>query len=387
MRSLYIIIITMFVGACSLDESPKYTLNTNTVFSSEETTTATIMQAYGHLADIDLYGRLLWVPTLGNGTMIGVTNGNALHRASLYDVDPNDETHLGAAWRKAYKVIAETNYIIDGLKKSELPEIYRKEGMAQAHFLRGYTYYLIGSLWGNAPLITIPISSKELHTPISSRKQIYAQAEKDLLLASENLSEKDLIKGGGTATKNTAIAYLAKLYFMLASQKQAGLDTSDYPVTELWVKTKNYADQVLDKYALEPQYAKLFTSHLKDSKEAIFQLNYTTSASAGVQKRWNQFFAPQAPRFNSKSPAFRNIRMSKAFYDFHIGTHPQDKRIEVTYMSQFTNSNNVKQATYPYYLINGNYVNLRDYMISGSDPKNPRYDFEDTNMPQALRGL
>ncbi|MDO5607543.1 MAG: RagB/SusD family nutrient uptake outer membrane protein [Capnocytophaga sp.] len=384
MKHYFICLSVMLAGltACSLDEDPKYDLNTQTVFSSTETAESVLLQAYGHLADFDLYGSLLLNPTSGNGVMIGQTNGNSLHRASSYNVDPTDDTWLGAPWRKVYKVIAESNYLIAGLSGSSLPETYKAEAIAHARFLRGYSYYLIASLWGNAPLITEPITSDKLHTPLSPRKAVYAQAESDLLFAAENLPETGRITGGGTADRNAAKAFVTKLYFMLASQKQADMDTSDYTASELWTKVKQTGTPLVGKYSLETDFATLFAPHSAGSKESIFQLNY--SPAAGVRKRWTFLFAPMGfASYNS----FKTIRINKGFYDLHVGTHPGDKRIEVSYMNQYENQRNVAQFAYPYVLINGAYVNLRDYMKPGSDPKNPEYDFDDPAMPAALRNL
>lgn len=390
-KIIYIFSIALFaLSACNLDEDPKYTLNTMTVFSSSETTNAVIYRGYAHLADVEFFGRLLVGVTASNGTMVSTTAEDGQGRAGRYNVDPNDATWLLPVWRRVYKAVSEANYLIDGVGRSDLDATYKEQALGHAYFLRGYSYYLIGSLWGSAPLITSPVTSTTLHNGKSSRKEIYARAEEDLKEAASRLTTTEFIEGGGTATKYTAYAYLAKLYFMMASQVDGGLTgdallPSDESGSTLWGKAKQYADSVVNSglYALESDYATLFTSHLSGSKESIFQLNYTTGD--GVQKRWNQMFGPA--NYVSGSPSFRSMRMDKAFFDYFVGTHDTvDTRLQSTYLMKFTNQNNQLQAGYPYMYAGNTYHNLRNYMKTGSDPKNPEYDFTSTTDTDNLAG-
>ncbi|MGQ1928505.1 RagB/SusD family nutrient uptake outer membrane protein [Ornithobacterium rhinotracheale] len=359
--------------ACNgvLDESPDYSVSSSKVFSDNKGLKSVLLEDYGHLASINLYGRSLWLPVLSNGTLVGTTTGE-MGRATRYNVDPTDDTWLGNSWRQIYKVISESNYTLRSLENSDIDQEIKDQAIGHAHFLRGYAYYMLGTLWGKAPLILEPITKKNLETPVSNRKALYAQAESDLKIATEKLVGVKSATSKGVADSNAAKAFLMKLYFMQASQKQAGIEASDLSAQELWAKVREIGTPLVGKYNLEPNFANLFAPHAT-SVEAIFQLNY--SNANGVQKRWNQLFGPMS--YASKSPSFRNVRIDKAFYDFHLGTHPNDARIAGTYLNQWKSGQWLK-ASYPFTVFkNKEYVNLRDYMIKGSDPKNPRYDLEE----------
>jgi hypothetical protein len=67
-----------------------------------------------------------------------------------------------ADWNAFYKVIAQTNLVID--KVEAMPDNVFAEGrknklLGEAYFLRALTYYNIAIIWGNAPLVTESIES------------------------------------------------------------------------------------------------------------------------------------------------------------------------------------------------------------------------------------
>lgn len=381
------LIISIVITSCGLEEEPEYSLNSQTIFSSKTAAETSLIQCYGYLANDYLYGQRLVEAAGANGVYWARTDGSSRHRTITMDSYPEDDTYVGAMWKGFYKVVAESNYLIDGLKKSGLPEDYKNRGIAHAHFLRGYAYYMLGNLFGKAPIILEPITSTNLHTSISSRANVYTQAETDLLYAVENLPEKEVMEG--IANKNTAIGFLTKLYFILASQKQAGMETSSASSSDLWTKVKSYGDKLIGKYSLEPNYANLWTMHVSGSKESIFQLNF--SDATGIFYRGNFLFAPNG--YNKNATSWSTWRMDKAFYNYFQGTHPYDPRMETIYMSEWTNQkNNSKQYTYPYVSYNDwstgvkvstVYDMRKAPVLNGSETINPDYDWN--NIPPAVK--
>ncbi|MBV7440366.1 RagB/SusD family nutrient uptake outer membrane protein [Weeksellaceae bacterium TAE3-ERU29] len=380
------IILGLTLGACSLEENPTYAFNSKDVFNSEATANAVIDEAYGHLAN--LYGNNILRMTIANGTMVARVSTSEETRAAAYDIDPEGSA-LNASFQGIYDMIDTSNRIMVGMENSSLSEDYKKEALGQAYFIRGYGYYLLGSLWGRAAIQLTPVKVGEsLHRPLSSRTEIYEQAEKDWLMAADKLSETKKI---GQADKNVANAYLAKLYFMLASQKQSGIESSNYAsADELWKKTIEYGEKVNGKEYLDPDYAGLFGSGVSMSNEILFQLNYTSATVKGLQKNWTGLFSPYYYTYYTavvgKPDSYRTIVMDRAFYDYHAGTHPGDARIKTIYLNQYLKETRYKTerdrqgVSYPFVLDpNDNIINARDFMLPGSDPRNPEYNLTGTD--------
>ena len=264
---------TLLFTSCDslLDEDPKYTLNTKTIFSDKTAAETSLNQCYGHLANENLYGQALSEATIANGFSWAKTDGNSRERNVSYDSFAEDAS-TSRVWKGLYKVIAESNYFIDGINKSGFSTENKDRFLAHAYFLRGFAYYKLANLFGKALIITEPISTENLQAPINTRAEVYQQALSDLSFAEKNMPEQQEEKVG-FATKQTVQAYLAKCYWLMASQKQgAGEDA-----TELLNKAKMYGDMVINsgKYMLESNYADLFGSHVGGSKESIFQINYS----------------------------------------------------------------------------------------------------------------
>ena len=123
-----------------------------------------------------------------------------------------------------------------------------------------------------------------------------------------------------------------------------GSKTSDI---EYWNKSKVHCDSVYlnSEYALETNFSNLWKNYYA-GKEAIFQLNFsTTSSSTGNRGNW--LFAPQ--NSTQKGISWGRIRSSKAFHDLFVGRNPDDPRYESTFLYTWTNRGNGDiQYAYPY---------------------------------------
>ena len=87
----------------------------------------------------------------------------------------------------------------------------------------------------------------------------------------------------------------------------------------------------------------MFVQH-SNSKESIFQLNFSTeSSTTGNRGSW--IFAPQN---STAGISWGRIRISKAFHDYLKGTYPDDPRYSATVLSTWVNkSNGENQFAYP----------------------------------------
>lgn len=387
MKSIHCLlgILTIFLSisltSCSLEEEPQYSLNTNTVFNDRSTAETALMQSYGHLGSSSLYGQFIHEVTIANGFSWAKTDGERRERTVGYDTYA-EEGLLSAVWQGFYKVIAESNYLIDGLGRSSLSQDYIHRSVAHARFLRGFAYYKLANLFGKAIVITDPISTSNLHSALSERELVYEQALSDLIFASENLPLTESMDG--LATKSTAIAFVSKCYWLMGNHAQAQGNDG----TQWYELAKKYGDQVLSAYSLEPNFENLWASHVANSPESIFQINFTLAE--GIQNRSTFNFAPNTGwgGFAANSPSWGNYRVDRAFYDFHRGTYPDDPRMNTTYLTSYVNnkSGGEIQYSYPYIKFNDWSTGVKVETLydmyadaprnAGDTPTNPDYNFE-----------
>ncbi|MFT3749125.1 MAG: RagB/SusD family nutrient uptake outer membrane protein [Agriterribacter sp.] len=134
----------------------------------------------------------------------------------------NLNSTIGSYWSALYKTIATCNRMVEGLTIStSLSPSVNKQLLAEAKFLRAFSFFYLANLYGDVPLVLTTdykiISSME-RTPVI---QVYEQIIRDLKEAQQGLSEDfldgNLQKYSGAAerirpTKWAATALLARVY-------------------------------------------------------------------------------------------------------------------------------------------------------------------------------
>ena len=378
------VIVALISTSCSLQEEPKYSFTSETVFKNESTAEAVIMQNYGWLGSSTVYGQTIHEATIANGMYWSKTDGDRLERTIKFN-NFAENPNVNTLWTGFYRVISESNYLIKGLETSSLSANFKTRGVAHARFLRGFAYFKLANLYGKAALITAPITTDNLHTPLSERTKIYEQALSDLVYASENLPLTE--KMDGLATKDVAAAFVAKCYWIMGNHSQA--DGND--ATALYTLAKSYGDKVMAKFMLEPKFANLWVVHSNNSPESIFQINFTDAIGNNLRTSFN--FGPTGSRISALQPSFGNIKFDRAFYDLHRGTYPDDPRMASTYLSRWTNATNTAQTFFAYPLYNtGTPLAPVVYDLYASAPRgagnsatNPVYNLTDPTVPNVVK--
>ena len=183
----------------------------------------------------------------------------------LRNLKPNN-TNIAAMWRKWYTAIARANTATEFITKYDgfITTGLKDRLLAEAKFVRGFSYFELVKMFGEVPLITtfIGSTSDNLKFARAPKEQVYAQIEKDLqeafpLLPASypNTAEK------GRATKGAAITLLAKVELY---QKK-------------WSKVKEYTEMVMGLgYQLETNYANNWSLSNEYGIESIFEIGYVS---------------------------------------------------------------------------------------------------------------
>jgi starch-binding outer membrane protein, SusD/RagB family len=119
-------------------------------------------------------------------------------------------------WNFVYRSVNAANFAIQeipqlldkGLSQSQLDPY-----IAEAHFMRGFSYLFLVTFFGDVPLITKPLASfEEFEQPRVPVSDVYQQIIADFTIARDKLPEQWPGSQTGSANKAAAAAYLAKAY-------------------------------------------------------------------------------------------------------------------------------------------------------------------------------
>ena len=334
LKLIYFLLAICTFSSC-LDEDPQYALNSESVFLDENTAQLALLSCYGQLTTYDGFGQAAQELLVG-ASGLGWAQTNASDQDRYVSLNVSSGCVITKMfWRSLYKTVSETTFFIENMKESPLDEDFKTGLVAQAKFLRGFSYYHLLTTFGGVPLRNTIPSLKSLSIPRATEEEIAAQIESDWKDAIGGLTET---ADAGKASGLAAHAYLAKLYWYLACQGKQASGNKTY-----WELALEQCEFVYGKFQLEPNYSNLFVQH-SNSKESIFQLNFSIeSSTTGNRGSW--IFAPQN---STAGISWGRIRISKAFHDYLKGTYPDDPRYSATVLSTWVNkSNGENQFAYP----------------------------------------
>lgn len=192
-------------------------------------------------------------------------------------------------WKDTYKAAFRANQVLLHVPDIDFEDEERKNQiLAEAKFLRAFHYYYAALLWENIPLVLEPLEPDDLPQQ-TSLEEVYAQIEKDLNEAFEDLPLEWNASDLGRPTKGAAKAMLAKTYMQ----------------RHKWDEAKTSLDFLISgegaKYTLVDNFGDNFTESNENNSESVFEIQYgdqrrgatDESADASVSHTRAQFFGPR----------------------------------------------------------------------------------------------
>jgi len=162
-------------------------------------------------------------------------------------------------WNGKYHQIELCNQVLDNVPNITMDNSLKARYVAEAKFIRAYTYFRLVRAFGDVPLrLHLPKDANEFNIPRTPKAQVYAAIEQDLTEAAgvlpQSYSGQENI---GRATKGAALAMHAKVCMYQAK----------------WAEVLNYTNQVMSLgYALVPNFEKEFREVNENSSESIFEI-------------------------------------------------------------------------------------------------------------------
>lgn len=168
------------------------------------------------------------------------------------------EGSLQSFWTGQYQNINLCNQVLDNIPAIEMDENLKARYLAEAKFVRAYSYFRLVRAYGDVPLrLNVPKDASEYNLPRSSKDQVYAQIEKDLTEAALVLPQNYPATELGRATKGAAMGLHAKVALY---QKK-------------WNDVLTLTNQVMGLgYALFPDFEKQFRTENENNSESIFEI-------------------------------------------------------------------------------------------------------------------
>ena len=275
------LIIGIIVAGCSdnfTDIPPTSNRNGADFYNNENDFIFGINASYAGLQDNGVYGRAYWTmfEMRGDNTDQGPDQtglARAFTEINAFTEDALNE-QIDAAWIGSYKVIANSNVILERIESIDMDAALKNRIIGEALFLRSLMYYHLALAYGNIPLQLTSFVPGEVLTQVDANT-VYNQLVIDLQTAEGNL----LISNDevGRATKGAAATLLAKVLLTIGNNSEAE--------TVLRRIISNY------NYSLLDNYADLWGEANENNSESIFEVQFI-SGGIGQGSAFTNDFSP-----------------------------------------------------------------------------------------------
>lgn len=187
----------------------------------------------------------------------GDESGHRQDICNFMDGDLNN--YSNGLFNDAFNGVSKTNVIISRMHNG-IPEGARTQILSEAYFLRALYYYNLVRFFGEVPLhlkeVTSAAEAAKGKSPVT---EIFAAIEEDLINAVAVLPKVSGFPQSGRATKGAAETLLASVYLYQKKYDAA------IPLLEEVTK---------EGYGLLTEYADVFKTGNKNSKESIFEVQF-----------------------------------------------------------------------------------------------------------------
>ncbi|TRX70199.1 RagB/SusD family nutrient uptake outer membrane protein [Carboxylicivirga sp. M1479] len=365
---VYIMSVILLVSAgCTdfLTEEVFDMKTSNNFFTKEADLDLAITGVYSTVADVYRQKTI---------EMLLYNSGAFNKRKSTHDFIGGNYTSLhkdiAEVWQYLYKTIDSTNDLLSNtMKMGDAASEEKKNAiMAEARFLRAWSYFMVVRMFTKGPLKLEPTTSLDnAYVDVSSGEALYDKViMPDLQYALEFLPDEPI--NIGRVTKGAAAAVLAKVYITLAGNDE----NSPY-----WVQARDMAQWVMTNggYSLAPDFADLWLT--KNTGEAIFEVQFMRGLETG--SAYSKLFNPSGSGWSAKNGGWGRCTCTQKNYDDFANLYPGDYRIDVTFTAEYLDVN--KNKLTPVYPTDGYNKNSGawPYIAKWKDPEAPDNAAGDNN--------
>lgn len=206
--------------------------------------------------------------------VLTIPGGEPATTQVAYFINDSKNGDIQDIFAKLYSSIYRANLVIENAAQAELDATVTKGFVAEAKFLRGLSYFILASNFGDAPLkITVAQSPDDAFVGASPVAEVYQQAIKDF---SESVADLPVTRPAGDRgriTQGAALAFLGKTYLYI----------KDYPNAETTLAKLLTAPF---DYDLLSDFEDNFTDKNEFNKESVLEWVY--GAYNSQYSPWNE---------------------------------------------------------------------------------------------------
>ena len=257
------LVMALHISACedTLEEEVFSELTPGTFLNTENGMRALLNSAYANAQLQSFDGHVAY------HYLAAMTSGEAWNRGGSIEVwftalsdfawDSNHRYVLGI-WTESYEAIRDANIVLDNIDNENFSAAFQSQTVAEAKFIRGWSYSQLYNLFGSVPLYASS-STDSLLLSRASETQMKTFIEQELIEAAADLPVSPA--AFGRASKGAALAGLAKYYLN----------------TRQWQQSLDITQQIIDLgvYMLVPDYREVFALDNEGNAEMIWVLPRT----------------------------------------------------------------------------------------------------------------
>jgi len=262
--AIALISTAIFTTSCKksfLDVDPQGQQPAQQFWQTEEDATKAVNAIYANLRTWENVA----FPALAIESMASdeADKGSTPTDAAFFDLYENftvttSEGSLQSFWTGQYQNITLCNQLINNIPGITMTETLKARYIAEAKFVRAYSYFRLVRAYGDVPLrLDLPSDAANYILPRSPKSEVYAFIEKDLTDAAAILPQSYASIDLGRVTKGAALGMHAKVAMY---QKK-------------WADVLSYTNQVIGLgYSLFPDFEKGFRTTNENNIESLFEI-------------------------------------------------------------------------------------------------------------------
>lgn len=297
MKKILIVSLFFTLTACKeayLERSSLVAVTSASFWQNEEEAKLGVNAIYDALQDRPQYSGTLNVTNAAGFPMYDCFGDNAFNNYRyegpgdymVRNMDPS-KGFFNGLWNSSYRGIARANLALENIEKIPLSKISpetKKSLLAQALFLRSLFYMNLAIYFEDVPLILKVQSLDEAYVPKNTYAEVSDQVIRDLKSAANDLPVSYPSNEFGYATKGAALGLLAR--FELYNKNYQGVLDATQQMLSLG-------------YALNSNYAQLFTESGELSREIVFSVRFFQDAISNNGELFSATFEG-IPRVNEQ---------------------------------------------------------------------------------------
>ena len=291
---IFAMLLTLTVAGCDdyLTQTPPDQLTSKNYWRNQADVENAMSSAYSQMYLMD-YSSDMWTfaevnwPVLdyrGDDINMGKDAMNYQNWVDLYNFTyTNGNSQFTTYWDHMYTGISFCNQIIDkagAMGEDKISAANRDALIAEARFLRGYYHMMLLLNWQNIIIRDHYITSGEasaLDKDVSPRPETWDFIINDFKAAADKLPQKWDNNNVGRATSGAAYAYMGWAWLTRAYEETANKQQDLTNAVEAFNQVKDYE--------LVSDFTDMFNGTLKNSKESIFEQQYSFSDANGALYR------------------------------------------------------------------------------------------------------